>query len=75
MLQLVQSLLTDLKEYHIGVAAIGWPQDEFVTYVLARPAVEHDFTQKPEAALFYNNMAKLSCSREGSDRSLLSVHK
>ena len=71
----VQLQVMDLKEYRIGVASITWPQDESVTYVLAQSAVEHDFTQKPETALFYNNMAKLAWSREGSDRSLLSAHK
>ena len=62
MLQLLQSLLMDLKEYHIGVAAIRWPQDESVTYtyVLAQSAVEHDFTQKPEAALSSTNLRTAS---------------
>ena len=75
MIQVLQSLMMDLKEYRIGVASIRWPQDESVTYVLAQSGVEHNFTQKPETALFYNNMAKLAWSREGSDRSLLSAHK
>ena len=74
MIQVLQSLVMDLKEYRVGFASIRWPQDESVTYVLAQSAVEHDFTQKPETALFYNNMAKLGWSREGSDRSLLSAH-
>ena len=52
MLQLLQSLLMDLKEYHIGVAAVRWPQDESVMYVLAQSAVGQDFTPKPKAALF-----------------------
>ena len=73
--EVMQSLVMELKEYRIGVASIRWPQDESVTFLLAQSAVEHDFTQKPETALFYNNMAKLAWSREGSDRSLLSVHK
>jgi len=75
MIQVLQSLMMDLKEYRIGIASIRWPQDESVTYVLAQSGVEHNFTQKPETALFYNNMAKLAWSREGSDRSLLSAHK
>ena len=52
MIQVLQSLLMDLKEYRIGLASVRWPHDESVTYVLAQCAVEHDFTQKPETACF-----------------------
>ena len=75
MIQVLQSLVMDLMEYRIGVASIRWPQDESVACVLAQPVVEYDLSPKPETALFYNNMAELALSREGSDRSLLSMHK
>ena len=56
MLQLLQSFLMEMKEYHIGVAAIRRPQGESVTCVFAQSAVQQDFTQKPKAALFDNGL-------------------
>ena len=68
-------LANGLRDCNIGLASIKWPQDESVSYVLAQSVAEKDFVQKPETALFYNNEAKLAWSREGSDRSLLSIRK
>ena len=64
-----------LKHCNIGLACIKWPQDESVTYVLGQSATEKGFMQKPQTVLFYNNEAKLAWSRDGSDRSVLFVHK
>ena len=68
-------LANGLRDCNIGLASIKWPQDESVSYVLAQSVAEKDFMQKPETALFYNNEAKLAWSRDGSDRSVLFVHK
>ena len=65
----------ELRHCNIGLACIKWPQDNSVTYVLGQSATEKGFMQKSQIALFYNNEAKLAWSRDGSDRSLLSVHK
>ena len=68
-------LANGLRDCNIGLASIEWPQDESVSYVLAKSVAEKDFTQKPETALFYHNEAKLAWSRAGSDGSVLFVHK
>ena len=64
-----------LRHCNIRLACIKWPQDKSVTYVLGQSAAEKGFMQKSQAALFYNNEVELVWSRDGSDRSLLSVHK
>ena len=68
-------LANGLRDCNIGLASVRWPQDESVSYVLAQSVAEKDFMQKPDTALFYNNEAKLAWSRDGSDRSVLFVHK
>ena len=68
-------LANGLRDCNIGLACIKWPQDESVSYVLAQSVAEEDFMRKPKTALFYNNEARLVWSRDGSDRSVLFVHK